>query len=127
MSLLHDQAELLVAIWRLGAGDRPMPGTEGVLDRALEACAARLPFPLGGMSFSTTSVGRRCLELPQVLLVAQQMMLIDAIAPAYRDYVVRMGEEDARVIVVAQGMSSEDGRLAGAELVERVRMETRRA
>jgi len=49
----YERAELLAALWRLGAGDEDrIPTSHGILDRALKECLASLPDVLrNGLSF----------------------------------------------------------------------------
>jgi len=43
MANRYEQAELLVALWKLGCDNEPIPTSHGILDRALESCLSSLP------------------------------------------------------------------------------------
>src|SRR5262245_26614737 len=73
----YDQAEVLAALWKLGAQENDLlPTSHGILDRALRDCLEELPEALRtGLSFGITGVGLRCYELPDILLAAQEALL----------------------------------------------------
>ncbi len=48
----YDQAELLVALWKLGAGSEMMPTSHGILDRALADLKEQLPPELASLTFA---------------------------------------------------------------------------
>lgn len=100
----YDQAEMLVALWKLGAGNEMMPTSHGILDRALSSIKERLPADLSSLTFSTTSVGLRCYELPDILLAAQEAMLTSEPNPTYLSTVVTLRKEEAAEIAVMHGM-----------------------
>ena len=101
----YDQAELLAALWKLGAGDTMMPTSHGILDRALEGIRERLPTEFASLSFSTTSVGLRCYELPDILLAAQEAMLTSEPNPTYLSTVVTLRQAEAAEIAVLHGLN----------------------
>lgn len=69
-------AELLTALWKLGAGNERLPTSHGILDRALKQVLSELPTELtDDLTFGVTGVGLRCYELPDILLAAQEAML----------------------------------------------------
>lgn len=109
-------AELLVALLRLGGMSR-IPGDSGRLDRALHGVRERLPGALSDLSFGNGSVGLRCYELPDLLLRGQEALLLSILPPAFNDYAIELSEEDARVTMIQNGLSTEDGKRIGGELV----------
>lgn len=118
----YQRAELLTALWRLGAPEEPLPTSHGILDRALFRLRDRLPAAIGQeLSFSTTTVGLRCLELPAILLAAQEALLTTEPNPTYLSTQVTLDEDSARQIVVDADLSSSQARLIGAELLEAVK------
>lgn len=120
MSGRYDQAELLAALWKLGADDEMMPTSHGILDRALEAVASDLPPELGELTFSTTSVGRRCYELPDILLAAQEAMLTSEPNPTYLSTVVTLSDEQAKELAVMHGLGIQNASELGRRLAKRV-------
>lgn len=121
----YERAELLTAIWKLGASDVLMPTSHGILDRALKEERDHLPDALTqDLTFSVTGVGLRCLELPDILLAAQEAMLTSEPNPTYLSTVVTLDEEEARQIVLSYGIATRDAREIGERLkgaVERAR------
>jgi hypothetical protein len=111
---------LLVALWKLGAGTELMPTSHGVLDRALDSIKSRLPPELAVLTFSTTSVGLRCYELPDILLAAQEAMLTSEPNPTYLSTVINLREEEAAEIVVMHGLKVAQARELGIELRDQV-------
>ena len=127
MASRYDSAELLVALWKLGAGQGHMPTSHGILDRALKDCLEELPSALrGNLSFGVTGVGLRCYELPDILLAAQEALLTTEPNPTYLSSVVVLDEDGARQIVLSHGLSTHDaceiGRLLKAS-VDKIRRE----
>jgi len=120
MSGRYDQAELLAALWKLGAGDDMMPTSHGILDRALETLKSDLPVELSELTFSTTSVGRRCYELPDILLAAQEAMLTSEPNPTYLSTVVTLSPEQARELAVIHGVGIRKASEIGRRLADRV-------
>jgi hypothetical protein len=120
----YERAELLTAIWKLGASDKLMPTSHGILDRALSHERERLPAALSeGLTFSVTGVGLRCLELPEILLAAQEAMLTSEPNPTYLSTVVTLDEEEARQIVLSYGIATRDASEIGERLREAVERE----
>lgn len=121
----YERAELLTAIWKLGAGGSLMPTSHGILDRAMSDRRDDLPDALmDELTFSVTGVGLRCLELPDILLAAQDAMLTSEPNPTYLSTVVTVDEEEARQTVLAYGLSTSRARELGAALlasVQRIR------
>lgn len=117
----YESAELLAALWKLGAGNERMPTSHGILDEALFQLRDELPDTLrAGLSFSVTGVGRRCLELPAILLAAQEALLTSEPNPTYLSTAVTLGEDSARQIVVGASISTKRARELGAKLLATV-------
>jgi hypothetical protein len=113
----YEQAELLTALWRLGAGENDMmPTSHGILDRALEAVKDELPPELSSLTFSSTSVGLRCYELPDILLAAQEALLTSEPNPTYLSTIVTIKDQRAAEIAVMHGLKIRDARTLGDKL-----------
>lgn len=120
MSGRYDQAEILVSLWKLGAGAEMMPTSHGILDRALQSVQRELPEALSSLTFSTTSVGLRCFELADILLAAQEAMLTSEPNPTYLSTVINIREQEAAEIAIMHGLKVEDAIKIGKMLRERV-------
>jgi hypothetical protein len=122
-----ESAELLTALWCLGAPGERMPTSHGLLDRALHRLRDKLPSKLGNsLTFSNTGVGLRCFELPGILLSAQEALLTSEPNPTYLATDIILEEDSARQIVVSASMSTREARVLGRELrdiVEEIRAE----
>lgn len=117
----YERAELLAALWKLGAGNDRIPTSHGILDRALKQCQDALPTQLSdGLTFGVTGVGLRCYELPEILLAAQEAMLTSEPNPTYLSSIVTIDESRARQIAVSYGLSSSDAGRIGAKLHDAV-------
>lgn len=116
----YDQAELLVALWKLGADKSLLPTSHGILDRALDAMKRKLPPELGSLSFSPTSIGLRCYELPDILLAAQEAMLTSEPNPTYLSTLVTISREVAEEIVLSHGVGIDEAIRVGSELSREV-------
>ena len=114
----YEQAELLVALWKLGGDESPMPTSHGILDRALDASKDDLPSELGELSFSNTGVGLRCFELPGILLAAQEALLTSEPNPTYHSTLVRLDQDDAAEIAMTYGLDIGAARAIGRTLVD---------
>ncbi len=91
-----------------------MPTSHGILDRALEDVQPRLPEAYrGGLTFGMTSVGKRCFELPDILLAAQEALLTSEPNPTYLATEITLSEGSARQIVVRNGLSTAQARDVG--------------
>lgn len=117
----YDYAEFITALWKLGADSERMPTSHGVLDRAIEDILPRLPEEFQrGLSFGMTSVGRRCYELADILLAAQDALLTSEPNPAHFSTEIMLDDESAREIVVRNGLSTREARELGRALKARV-------
>jgi hypothetical protein len=117
MANRYERAELLTAIWKLGAQDERMPTSHGILDRALNEERKQLPTALtDGLTFSVTGVGLRCLELPDILLAAQEAMLTSEPNPTYLSTIVTLDSEEARQTVLSYGLSTAQAAAIGERL-----------
>ena len=123
----YESAELLTALWRLGGSGNLMPTSHGILDKALFRIKNELPTALSEtLTFSNTSVGLRCFELPAILLAAQDSLLTSEPNPTYLSTVVLLDEDSARQIVVGAALSTREARRIGELLhgeVDAVRVE----
>lgn len=114
-------AELLTALWRLGAPEERMPTSHGILDRALYDLRDALPEELvGELTFSKSNVGLRCLQLPAILLAAQEALLTSEPNPTYLSTEVTLGEDLARQIAVGAGLTTKQARELGSRLRDAV-------
>jgi hypothetical protein len=113
----YESAELLTALWHLGGAQERMPTSHGILDRALFRVRDALPEALADtLTFSNTSVGLRCFELPAILLAAQDSLLTSEPNPTYLSTDVLLEEGDARQIVVGAKLSTKEARSIGQQL-----------
>lgn len=113
----YEIAEALASSWRLGdETDAMMPLGGGLLDRAVELLR-EVPY-FGDLTFSDTAVGRRCLEMPDILLAAQEIMLIEAVSPAFTHAAVKLDTVSARMMAVGLGMSTAEAAEIGRNLRE---------
>lgn len=118
MAERYDQAEILAALWKLGSKGKPMPTSRGILDRALHAMASDLPQPLSTVKFSVTGVGFRCLELPDILLAAQEAMLTSEIGPAYISTQITLSKDEAAVTAIRHGFGLDAAERTGKMLCD---------
>ncbi len=116
----YDQAEILVALWKLGANGEMIPTSHGILDRALAVMKDQLPVGLSSLTFGMTGVGLRSFELPDILLAAQEAMLTSEPNPTYLSTLVTLTDDQAEEIVVEHGLSVEDARSLGSKLCGKV-------
>ena len=117
MASRYMKAELLAALWKLGANEERIPTSHGILDRALKECLSDLPGPLKeGLTFGMTGVGLRCYQLPDILLAAQEAMLTSEPNPTYLSSIVAIDQSRAKQIAVSYGMSTNQARVIGDKL-----------
>jgi hypothetical protein len=118
---LYERAELLAALWKLGAPDQLLPTSHGILDKALSETFEVLPHELqDGLTFRVSSVGLRSYELPDILLAAQEALLTSEPNPTYLKTVVTLDEDSARQIVLGYGISTAEARKIGGRIAEAV-------
>ena len=128
----YDRAELLVALWVLGAPpNEKLPTSHGILDRALQKVKDLLPAELASLTFGPEVFGPRCHELPDILCAARELLLTNGSSPAYLitfPYLaasVRLPHEEAEEIVLDHGMDIDDAtRIGGALFTEAARLES---
>jgi len=121
MANRYVKAELLTALWKLGAGNERLPTSHGILDRALKQALSDLPAELTeDLTFGVTGVGLRCYELPDILLAAQEAMLTSEPNPTYLSSIVTIDESRAKQIAVSYGISSLDAAAVGRKLKDAV-------
>ena len=122
MASRYAQAELLIALWKLGSvDDTLLPTSHGILDRALRECFEILPEILhDDLTFSVTNVGLRCYELPDILLAAQETLLTSEPNPTYLSTMVTLDNDTAKQIVIAHGLSTERAQEVGRKLQDAV-------
>ncbi|MEP4194242.1 MAG: hypothetical protein ABJL99_01255 [Aliishimia sp.] len=116
----YDQAEILVALWKLGAKSEMMPTSHGILDRALAAISDQLPEELSTLTFGKTGVGLRSFELPDILLAAQEAMLTSEPNPTYLSTLITLTDDQAAEIAIEHGLSVQNARKLGSELRAKV-------
>jgi hypothetical protein len=117
----YDYAELIAALWKLGADQERMPTSHGILDRALHEVREKLPEPYRqGLTFGMTSVGLRCFELPDILLAAQDALITSEPNPTYLATEIALSEGSARKIVVRNGLSTAQAREIGQQIKAQV-------
>lgn len=116
----YDQAEILVALWKLGAESEMMPTSHGILDRALAAIRDQLPEELSTLTFGKTGVGLRSFELPDILLAAQEAMLTSEPNPTYLSTLITLTDDQAAEIAIEHGLSVQNARKLGSELRTKV-------
>lgn len=75
MAKIYEHAEILMSLLILG-GATAIPDHNGIFDRALSEVCQRLPAPVK-LTFSTTSVGFRCFELPDIILACQETGMVE--------------------------------------------------
>ncbi len=112
----YSQAELLIALWKLGTAEKMLPTSHGILDRALQTVRDELPPELSSLTFSATGIGLRCYELPDILLAAQEAMLTSEPNPTYLSTLVTITEDEAQEIVITHGIGIDDAIRIGAAL-----------
>ena len=118
---LYQRAELLSALWRLGAEDELLPTSHGILDKALNDTFDVLPKVLqDGLTFRVSGVGLRAYEFPDILLAAQEALLTSEPNPTYLKTVVTLDEDSARQIVLGNGISTAQAKEIGGKIANAV-------
>jgi hypothetical protein len=118
----YDQAELLTALWKLGAGpEQLLPTSHGILDKALKETLEDLPSQLrDALTFRVSGVGLRSYELPDILLAAQEANLTSEPNYTYLTTVVKLDEDAARQIALLNGLSTAQARAMGHKIAAAV-------
>jgi len=118
----YEQAELLAALWRLGApGEQLLPNSHGILDKALQQTLDDLPEKLReALTFRVSSVGLRSYELPDILLAAQEANLTSEPNYTYLTTVVKLDDDAAGQIALANGLSTARAREIGGRIAAAV-------
>ncbi len=98
-------AECVAALWKLGSreGDT-MPDTNGIIDKAIEAVYREIP-DLEKLSFSNTSVGRRCLNWPEAAVWQQELGIVEIDGTTYTEIKVLIDGQQAYEILYGQSLS----------------------
>lgn len=127
MSDLHDVMEVLVASWLLSGDDggddaMAMPTSHGVLDRALNAVLEKGAYLRwrDAVHFVDSRIGMQCLELPQILTLAQRSELTAAPNPSYQTARIKVSPVVAARLLDRLGVSVEDARQWGKQLRQEV-------
>ncbi|MCZ6834654.1 MAG: hypothetical protein O7G85_02675 [Planctomycetota bacterium] len=118
MSHIDEAAQLLMAAWMLSeeneGGPKPRIPTEGnILDRALQVSIREGAFPewfRGILHFTDGSTGLECLELQEILKVAQKRRLTTAPNPSYHATELRISARVARWRLKRLNVSEEDAK-----------------
>src|SRR6187401_871603 len=87
-------AQVLIAAWKLASDNDMLPISHGVLDRALEQAVESGQFGKikNELTFVDTRVGRRCLELPDLLNWAQAAELTGTLNPYFQQAEVKVSK-----------------------------------
>lgn len=123
MSRMHDMAQLLVSCWLLSGdeGDRSIPTSHGLLDRALHHAVEATAFPdwmRQEMQFTDSRIGLQCVGLPDVLDWAQRSELTSAPNPSYHSVQVQISPRVGRRLLRELGVAEEDATSWGRALRE---------
>jgi hypothetical protein len=116
---IPDIAQLLVSCWLLGTNDKYLPTSHGLLDEALERAAqdGQLPeWALNNLHFVDSRVGRRCLELSEILSWAQQAELTSDPNPSYRRTQIQLSDRGAKRLLERLGWTEESAAALGKVL-----------
>lgn len=123
MTRMHDTAQLLVSCWILSQGDRSIPTSHGLLDRALQKVMDEKAFPdwmREELHFVDSRVGLQCAELPAVLEWAQRSELTSAPNPSYETTQIQISEKVARHLLRRLKVSEEEAASWGRGLRDAV-------
>ena len=114
----YDLAMDLIALLFLGGNRRTFPDHGGTLDRALEDSRGHLSDELNSaLTFSQTTVGRRCNQLPQILHAAVEIGLIDWSGFSMNNFTLKLNRESARLNAVRANSSTAEFEARGKRLV----------
>lgn len=117
---VYDVTELIVASWKLANGLDRMPTSHGILDRALKTLLDEdLSLPdwvRKTLTFADTRVGLRCLELPEILDIAQENGLTSEPNPTYLTTAIKVDDLVCRRILRDLGVRDEHARSWGKRI-----------
>lgn len=120
----YDLAMDLIALLHLGGERKIFPDHGGILDQALQDSLGYLSEDLdGSLTFSTTNVGLRCDQLPQVLHAAVELGLIDWTGFAMNKFTLKLSRESARLNAVRANSSTAVFETLGKRLVSLIEVE----
>lgn len=124
MPIRFDRAELLIALFALGSRGETLDLRGGVLDRALHSVRTSLPGVLSDehLTFSVTSIGLRCLDLPEILMAAQEMLLINVISPGFVSAEITIDEGYARQIAINHDLKTCKAREIGDQIFRHLKL-----
>jgi len=123
MNQLHRIAQLLVSSWCLGAEEKSLMTSNGVLDRALKLAYDRKALPdwaTKEIHFADSRIGLQCVELPAILDWAQAAELTSAPNPSYRFAELKVSARVARMLLQKLEVSEEDAKALGRMLKESI-------
>lgn len=124
MNQLHKVAQFLISSWSLGAeGQREIPTSNGVLDRALKSAydSGALPaWVRDEIHFTDSRIGLQCVELPAILDWAQAAELTSAPNPSYRFAELKVSPRVARALLRKLKVSEQDATALGRVLKESI-------
>ncbi len=114
----YEFASFLIASWRLAAGTRRLPTSDGILDRALDKCSSSLPGRFESqLHFVDTVVGKQCRDLPYILRAAQESYLTSEPNPTYLTSQIKIDEPEAYRLLIGLELDLKDGEVFGDALV----------
>jgi len=121
---IHDVMELLVASWLLSAEDpddedaRLLPTSHGVLDKAMRDALEKGLFPSwnGAVRFVDSRVGLRCVELPEILTLAQRSELTTVPNPSYHTTRIKLSAAGAKQLLRRLGVDPDEAKQWGEGL-----------
>lgn len=109
-------ADTIAAIWVVGGDGGSLPVGSGHLDRALKSLVEAGLLPDMDLTFSTTCVGLRCLELDDALLWGVAAMLFEIEATSFTAVRPTLDLDLARQLAVGLGMGTARADAAGRAL-----------
>ena len=116
MTHLLDVSEILVASWSLAGGDKRIPTSHGILDRALEKAVQSEtcpPIVQESLHFVDSRIGLQCVELPALLDWAQRAHLTSAPNPSYQSAQIQISEKAAQKLLTTLDITEEEAKLWG--------------
>ncbi len=116
---VYELAMDLTALLYLGGERRIFPDYGGLLDKALSRTLETLPENLkSNLTFTETTIGFRCDQLPIILHSAVEIGLADWKGFAMNTFLIKLTEQDARMNAVRAGHSTKEFTELGRELIE---------